>query len=75
MELEFNNEVVFDTANFKIVPIVVLSVLGETDIGREGRREGGRTVYFRNCAVWLLVSWWSMCPFILILVQQPTVIA
>ena len=36
MELEFNNEVVFDTANFKIVPIVVLSVLGETDIGREG---------------------------------------
>ena len=36
MELEFNNEVVFDTANFKTVPIFGLGVLGETDIGRVG---------------------------------------
>ena len=50
MELEFNNEVVFDTANFKIVPIVVLSVLCETDIGREGGRgEGLSTLGIVQC--------------------------
>jgi len=53
MELEFNNEVVFDTANFKIVPIVVLSVLGETDIGRG---EGLSTLGIVQCGYWLVAG-------------------
>ena len=40
----------FDTANFKTVPIFGLGVLGETDIGREGGRgEGLSTLGIVQC--------------------------
>lgn len=50
IELEFNIKVVYDTANFKTVPIFVL---GETDRGSEGGREEGRIIKLRSCAVWV----------------------